>query len=180
MSVIDVTLFQDGLYTPYRGLAKGSQPAGSYSALLQGTGDAGGGTVNLNMSMRNEEFGMHCIMTMVSIETNDNLASPVEVVFQYSVTPGNERVGSSAAISIRKLPVASVASLNRANWVGADLPIPIESISRDGATCFNIAWTTNTDTKTYSARVFALLWDAEVIARAPNRMVMPEQFYGVR
>lgn len=179
MSVTDVTLFQDGLFVPYRGLAKGVQPAGTYSALLAGTGDAGGGTVNLQMSMRSVEFGFHAVLTMVLIEANDNLASPVEVLFQYSATPGNERVDSAAVLSVRKLPVDSIG-LNRANWLGQDLPIPIESTSIAGATAFNVAWATNTDTKLYTARVFGQLWDAEVLARMPGLAVMPEQFFGVR
>lgn len=179
MTVTDVTLFQDGLYVPYRGLAKGIQPAGTYSALLSGTGDAGGGTVNLQMSMRKVEFGFHAVLTMVLVEANDNLASPVEVLFQYSATPGNERVDTAGVMSVRKLPVSSIG-LNRANWLGQDLPIPIESISVAGATAFNIAWATNTDTKLYTARVFGQLWDAEVLARSRGRMVMSDQFFGVR
>ncbi len=179
MSVTDITLFQDGHYVPFRGLAKGVQPAGSYSANMTGTGDGSGGTVNLQMSMRAIEFGMHCILTMVLVETNDNLTSAVEVLFQYSATPGNERIDSAGILSIRKLPVSSIG-LNRAVYLGQDLPVPIESISAAGTTCFNVAWATNTTGKAYTARIFALLWDAEVLARMPQTAVMPEQFFGVR
>ncbi len=169
--------FRDGLYVPYRGLVKGENPAGTYSALMSATGNASGGALQLVMRARRLEFGFHPIITLVLVETSDNLAAADEQLFQYNVAPGNERV--ALAMSIPKVTAASTTGF-RSLYRGEDLPIPIEPVSETDQAIFLVSWQTNTDTKVYQVRVFAMIWDAEVLARSPGGMRMPEQFFGVR
>ncbi len=170
---------RDGNFVPYRGLVKGENPEGTLSHRGSATGDATGGAVQIVMRARRLEFGFHPIITLVMVEANDNLAAADQQLFQYNVTPGNERIGLTHALGIRKISIATVSGF-RSNWLGEDLPIPIECISETDQAIFLVQWATNTDTKTYNMNMFAMLWDAEKLAKMPGTAHMPEQFFGVR
>jgi len=178
LTVTDNNEFSAGLYVPYRGLAPGVQPSGSWSTQMTATGDGSGGQVNVNLFMSKIEFGFHPIFTLQYCMSVDNLAAADEVIFQYSVV-GNERLRS--AVSIGKTPIANGTSFF-AVWVGEDLPIPIEPDLGSDITTRTVAtvqWQTNTDTKAYQVNLFGMVWDAEVLARQVGAK-MPDYFFGVR
>ncbi len=177
MTVTVLTSFGDGLYVPYRGLSKGDNPAGTYSHIMSGVGDGSGGTIVLRMRMQRLEFGFHPILTLVIVEATDNTAAVDQVLFQYEVAPGNERL--STALTIPKDSLVSVTG-SRVVFLGQDLPIPIEPVSEVLTGAFLIQYQTNTNAANYNVRLFGMLWDAEVLARSPNRLHVPEQFFGVR
>ncbi len=175
MTKTTVKAFSAGTYVPFRGLAKGIQPAGSWSMESNTLGDATGGFLNLQVTMRALEEGFHGILTLGFISAVDNLASISELIFQYGAVQ-SERLES--VISVPKLGVAN-GSNNIATWIGEELMIPIEPNLEDASVIFTVQWQTNTDTKSYQITCWGFLWDMEVIARMTNG-VMPPYFFGVR
>ncbi len=181
MSVQTLTELSSGLFVPYRGTMQGLQPAGTVEVAMQATGAAGGGTVTLHLVASKIEFGFHPILTLTAVASFATVVVAGEVFFQYSAV-GNERMQQSV-LTLPKTEVDS-GGFTMANWLGEELPIPIEpfidsAVAQASRIVASIQWTTNTDTASYNAAVFALVWDMEALARRADA-VMPDVFYGVR
>lgn len=175
MTVTDNTELKTACYVPYRGTSRVTDPSGSFSLSLTGTGDSSGGYVNLHVLANKLEFGYHPIIVVTSATLKDNLAATSQRRFEFS-SVANERL--CAAVSIPKVPVA-----DGSDWIsiysGGELAVPIEPDGVAGRNIFTCGWRTNTNTKVYTAFIFGLIWDAEELAREVGAQ-MPDIFYGVR
>ncbi len=175
MTVTDNTELSSGLYVPFRGTNKVSDPIGSIQLTLSATGDGSAGQVNAHVLANRIEFGFHPILILTLVEAKDNLAATSERFLQYS-SVGNERLGS--AITIPKVPIAHGSDFI-ANWSGSELAIPVEPDGLAGRNIFTVQWATNTNTEVYTCFIFGLLFDAERIAKGVA-VHLPDIFYGVR
>ncbi len=164
MSVVGNHSTLDGLYVPFRGVARNGI-VGTFHIRMTVTGDSGGGTAEIRFSWNHIEFGFHALLVPTLITARDNLASAENVQLEY-VTQGNERIEG-------EIEVILVPSTFGALHIGAfqDLGIVIEGrifaggFAATGREVVNIKWTTNTDAKLYVGQLYGVVYDAEHMAK---------------
>jgi len=164
MSVVDTTLFQNGKYTPFRGLSKVAGPVGTFSNVMSATGDATGDPVTLNLTSRFEEFGFHYAFVPTLITILDTLSTVEFVVLTHSAE-GNERVLDG--LQVITAPIAhSGAGGNVGFFEGSQLAVPWE-VEQDAATrrLCSVLWSTNENLKSYQVKIYGLMFDQEILAR---------------
>ncbi len=156
----------NALYVPFlqdvRGGKEGKAPVGTVSAHHTDTGDASGGTMTLTFQMERIQFGFRSIIVPTLLVTSDNLSTAEAVRLQYR-NAGNRRIGED--YNQASLSVAGSAG-NFAKFDESGLILENDVIGVTSALSF--IWSTNTNTIVYFARVFAAVFDAEVIEAQGN------------
>lgn len=151
-----------GLYTPYHaGVGRGAVNGlvGTLQLDAEATGAAGGGTVQIAVSMGREAFGFPLMLVPTFVGVQDNLAAAEVVRVDYRLE-GNRRLQASVSTTLTTLR----SGTNNAGTV-ENVSIPIEGVAIAEADILHAVWATNTDTKTYHLHVFAAVFDLQVIAR---------------
>lgn len=161
MSVSTFVEFRDGRYVPFmqdvRGGKDGKSPVGTVHSTAAEVGEAGGGTVTISHRMQREQFGFRSLIVPTLIVASDNLSTAEAIRLSY-LTAGNRRVAQDS--NQIKLAVAGQAG-NFAQFEPAG--ILLESDVLADTSVLQFIWSTNTDTKLYFTRVFAAVFDAELI-----------------
>lgn len=178
MSVTASGALGDALFVPFRSARRGgeygSDPVGSVFADLAVAGAAGGGTATITLSCAKIIFGFHPIFVPTYITTQDDLATPEEVLLIYDPA-GNERLSAGNGPRESKLAVAASGG----NFVLFDaVGLLIEPSEEATTNVLDVVWSTNTDAKTYHLHVYGVLFDAEIMARSDSRL--SELFMGIR
>ncbi len=168
--------FAAGLYVPFRGIDREVSPVGTLSQTIVDTGDATGGSASMLVTATYEMFGFHPIIIVTKVLTIDNLAAAQTVRAGMS-NVGNERLETDM------YEIVLAIEEGGSNYAVFDnLTVPIEPSSREAeANVFAIVWDTNTDTKSYDARLFAVFYDAEAMARGKEKgRSVPALLGGIR
>ncbi len=170
-----LTVAADGLYVPFRGFDREAGIVGTLQVSGSATGDAGGGTVSVQITMREEEFGFHPIWVPTQVSVIDDLAAAEAVNLSFS-SAGNERL---AATQIEALLSIRSQSFNHAAF--SELGVAIDPDIVAGAAVLTAGWTTNTLNKVYQLRAYGVIFDGQALARgkAPGKAV-PALLGGVR
>jgi len=162
MAVSNTETIESGIYTPYfqrkRGGEGGQSPVGSVYKSLAVVGAAGGGGVTLNFSMGRLTFGFRAIIVPTLIVTEDTLATAEVVKLNY--VSNNRRINVST--DWVTLAIAGPSG-NFAKFEDSGLILEREPLAAAGV--LGVDWSTNTDTKSYAARMFAAVFDAELIEK---------------
>lgn len=162
MSVSTSEELSQGLFTPFfqevRGGHDGKSPVGTVHVNISDVGEAGGGTVSLNLFMSRLTFGFRAIIAPTLIVTADNLAAAEAVRLGFAI--GNLRLG--VGLFEAELAVASEGG-NRARFEPSGFVLQHDEVSSD--VVMSVVWSTNTDTKVYDVDMFAAVFDAEVIEK---------------
>lgn len=134
---------------------------GTYSKSFNTTGAAGGGGVTISVTATRQMFGFAAIIVPTLIVSLDTLATPEGLRFLWIAT-GNRRVRLQADITQVITPV-TVASINlgRLDVSG----IMIEGRNKSEQNVFQAIWPTNTDGKIYQIKMFAMVYDAEMLEK---------------
>lgn len=171
---IDVNrAFNTGLYTPFRGFDRDVGPVGTMSVDVSATGDAGGGTVLINLTMERQEFGFHPIFVPTRCSSLDTLTTAEVVKFLFTGS-GNERLKGD--VREARLAVAAAGSENIAAF--EQLGVSIEPAITGDQVIMQMLWSTNEDGKAYHMHVFGILYDAEALARSKARGKGADQLLG--
>ncbi len=161
MSVAADIAINVGLFTPFmqdvRGGAEGKSPVGTLHIDQNVTGDGSGGIAQITMSATRIMFGFRAILAPTLIQAFDDLATPEEVRLQFGVT-GNRRIGQGYE-DARLAIAASGGNFTQFQPSG----IIIESDTIAALNVLSWTWSTNTNAKVYRGRMFASVFDAELI-----------------
>ncbi len=175
MSVTNtVTVAANGLYVPFRGVARAGGPVGTLHVHGQVTGDGGGGSASILISSQFLEFGFHPLYAATRINTLDLSVTLQNVRFQFDEV-GNERINHDYHEVV--VPVEAPANNNHANM--SFLGIPIEPI-RGGGTILAALWETNNNTIDYDFHAFFMVYDLEVMAKSAGRATIDTLTSGIR
>lgn len=162
MSISTSVAFADGRYTPFmqkvRGGEDGRSPVGTISSSAIDTGEAGGGTVTIAHSLQRIVFGFRAIIAPTLIVASDTLAS-AEAIRLTFLTAGNRRVEQD--LNQIQLAIAGQGG-NFAQFQEGGIILESDLLTETNVLQF--VWSTNTDTKLYFTRIFASVFDAELIA----------------
>lgn len=150
---------------------RGVDPVGTLYVDATVTGDSGGGTATIDISMSKEEFGFHAIWVPTIIALSDVLASAVDVRFIWR-SNGNERLSSSLQELVTMSTVQSIQF--GAATVAKGLIVDPDQVGGD--LVFSATWATNTDAFAYHLHVYGLVWDGQVMAA---RGQVPELMAGL-
>lgn len=147
------------LYVPYhtvmRGGPDGMDPVGSLQVNAEATGDAGGGVVNIILSMLRQPFGFPILWAPTMVSATDNLASAEDVALSFS----SGRLITDMQQTITMVATANAGDLGNAKELGVSLE------GRDAVvTVATATWSTNTDTKSYHLHMFGPVYDLQLIA----------------
>ncbi len=153
-----------GLYlafrTPVRGGAEGHDPVGTLNADAVTIGDGSGGSVQLGLTMREQEFGFRPLWVPTHVMTLDTLATVQNVRIDFAAV-GNRRLIDDASEGVVPLEVS--ADLQIA--VAAQVAIVIEPSSAAGARVLRAVWGTNVNLKAHTLRAYGPVYDQELMAR---------------
>ncbi len=174
MSVtVTLTVSGDGLYVPFRGFDREAGIVGTLQVAGSVTGDAGGGTASVRISMAPEEFGFHAIWVPTQVSTIDDLAAAEAVNLAFD-TAGNERLESTqleAQLAIRS------QSFNFCSFTQLGIAIDPDTTGL----VLTAGWTTNTLNKVYQIRAYGVVFDGQALARGKHRGARVDQLLaGVR
>ncbi len=161
MAVTGSVNLDDGIYVPFmqevRGGHDGKSPVGTVHQTLQLVGAAGGGTVVQTWNIRRIMFGFRAIIAPTLIVTEDTLSTAEAVKLGFALT-ANRRL----AVTTDQAALAIAAQGgNYAKFEESGILLESDTLTQQAALFFT--WSTNTDTKLYQARMFAAVFDAELI-----------------
>ncbi len=161
MSIASAFKVEDGLFVPFRTEKRGlvGGPVGTLHVAVDDVGAAGGGNVEIAITMRRLEFGFRCIWVPTYAVTRDTLATAEVVRFAFEFT-GNERL--SRRVQSAKLAITA-SNVNYAAFT--ELAVVIDPDKDSDSNVIKFLWSTNVDTKIYEGEVFGPVFDAEVIRR---------------
>ncbi len=160
MSILVTVSFADGVYTPFfqdvRGGADGKSPVGTVHMNTADVGDGSGGIVTATYTMDRIVYGFRALIVPTQIVSFDNLATPEVVKLQYQ--SNNRRMITSA-------DQASLAVAAQSGNVAKfdESGILLENEEAFERAVISLVWSTNTNTIVYQTKIFAAVFDAEVI-----------------
>ncbi len=164
MAVSTSVKVEDGLFVPFhtevRGGLYGDKPVGTLYVDAGATGAAGGGSVQAIISMNVLEFGFRLLWLPLSMQLQDNLATPENVQLTYFAVD-NRRL--SAQVNDNVVMVASAVSTNLG--IPGMPVLPIEGVGVGDGNVLRALWDTNTDAKVYHFHAFGPVYDLELMAR---------------
>lgn len=162
MSVVTDNAVQfQGEYVPFHTAGRGGRNGlvGTLGVDAQATGDAGGGSVTLNLNMRREEFGFPILWVPTVVSLFDNLATAENVIGKFE-SAGNRRLD----FGLRQ--IATMVQVGADNvGIIENVTVPIEGIGIASARVYQAFWASNVDTKAYHLHMFGAVFDLQVIAR---------------
>ncbi len=163
MTVEVERFLSSGDFVPFHQKVRGGVEGavGSLACDFEATGDGSGGSVWINVSAADIEFGFRYLFVPTFVFTRDTLASAANISFGW-VGTSNRRL--QVLESYAQTLVAIAAS--GVNHAKADPSgIVIEGRTRAQGRIMRIAWPTNTNTFVYHVHVFGTMFDAELIEK---------------
>ncbi len=161
MAISATVSIGDGQFTPFfqdvRGGKEGTSPVGTVSQTLSDTGDGSGGTVTLIYTMARLPFGFRAIIVPTYVVALDTLGTAEAIRMNFTAV-GNRRLTNS--FDQITLAIAGQGQ-NQAKFDEAGIVIESDLLAETQVLSF--IWSTNTNAVVYSARLFAAVFDAEVI-----------------
>lgn len=157
----DRALAQVGFYTQTEVRVRGKAGAavGWLHVDAGATGDASGGSMQLTLQGRQQEFGFKWLWLPLHITFRDDLASAETVVFRYKAA-GMRVLNFDLEETIQAV---RASGQNRGTVIGGVLPVYTESLV--AVDLLEILWATNTDTKLYHLHAFGPVFDREILAK---------------
>ncbi len=151
-----------GHYVPFRTGERGwnGSPVGTFAVDAQTTGDATGGTLDLNILMQRDMFGFHPLFVPTFISTRDNLATAEVVIVGYQ-GGGNDRLLATFREAV--LPLAGASGLNVGRLTQGNIIIDPSSLVAAGV--LTASWSSNVDTKAYHFHIMCTVFDGQLLAR---------------
>ncbi len=175
MSVTNVVSIADnGLYVPFRGVARDNGPVGTLLVQAQVTGDGSGGSASLSLTCPYVLFGFHPLLACTRIHTIDLLTTlqNLRMIFNEA---GNERIDHD----IQEVVVPVELPPNNQHGNATVLGVPIEPTRVEG-NVLSAAWVTNVDTIDYDIHAFFMVYDLEFLARHPGTGSIDALVSGIR
>ncbi len=155
-----VLITSASLFVPFSGMNRYRGAVGTLDLEGDATGAAGGGTVSITFSQTDvNALGFRPLYVPKYMSTLDTAsAEQVRATFAFN---GNRRLARS--MDVLKLSIARGVN-NFAAWPGHDYKLVIEPDG--GGSLIIFTWETNTDTKSYQANVFLVVYDLEALAKS--------------
>ncbi len=157
-----------GLYVPFRtaqrGGVSGGDPVGTLAINAEVTGDATGGTVQIEVVMQLLAFGFHALWLVTDFTLTDaGAAQNVIAVFD---SRGNERLIAELSEVGTTIAGPFTTSIFKARGNGVIIEPSSLLVATGAHEVMQGLWTTNTNGNVYHVHAFGYLYDAEIIARS--------------
>ncbi len=163
MAVSTDTDMANGHYVPFRterrGGDRGDRPVGTLFADGNAIGAAGGGTVEVGLTMGRQPFGFRIMFVPTIIAVRDNLASLENVNFIYALT-NNSRLPAGTNVDENIVPITS-GGIQVGRVIGVAFLIEPEEDAP--GLVMRATWATNTDGKAYHLHTYGVVYDAEIM-----------------